>query len=364
MTAHATINKIAGEVSAMFLEREEPIRGMMLALLSRSHLFLGGIPGVAKTALVSEITSRITGAEMFETLLDRFSPSEVVFGPVSIRALQEDKYERVIDGYAPSAHVVFLSEIWKCNSALLNALLMLLNERKFKNGTATLNCPLITAVGDSNETPEDSSLVACFDRFLLRYTVNCVSSANVINLLDPTFGQAASKTMLPLATLVQAQSEVVRVVVPRNILETIAELKAETTKEGYVASDRRWRASIRLLQACAWLDGRASVEADDLLIYSNVLWDQMADAAKVGRIVGKFINPTLTQIQEHIDQIDILLKAFVAKGGGEQEYINAMTKIRTHNDKLGQLNAGAKGEALKEQTRQRIKAAVQKTMKM
>lgn len=69
-----------------------------------------------------------------------------LFGPLSMRALEEDKYIRQIDGYLPSAKVAFIDEVFKANSAILNTLLTILNERLFDNGSARIKVPLICLV--------------------------------------------------------------------------------------------------------------------------------------------------------------------------------------------------------------------------
>lgn len=71
-----------------------------------------------------------------------------LFGPLSMRALEEDKYVRQIEGYLPYAKVAFIDEIFKANSAILNTLLTILNERLFDNGSARIKVPLICLVSD------------------------------------------------------------------------------------------------------------------------------------------------------------------------------------------------------------------------
>ena len=58
--------------------------------------------------------------------------------------------------------MAFLDEVFKANSAILNALLTLLNEREFDNGTARLHTPLISVIGASNEAPTDESLLGAW----------------------------------------------------------------------------------------------------------------------------------------------------------------------------------------------------------
>src|SRR5438034_67658 len=64
--------------------------------------------------------------------------------------------------------IVCLDEFFKSNSAILNALLTLLNERRYTSGGVVMKCPLLSCFGASNEVPTDETLTAIFDRFLLR----------------------------------------------------------------------------------------------------------------------------------------------------------------------------------------------------
>lgn len=63
-----------------------------------------------------------------------------------MRALEDDKYVRQTEGYLPKANVAFIDEIFKANSAILNTLLTVLNERLFDNGTSRERVPLLCMV--------------------------------------------------------------------------------------------------------------------------------------------------------------------------------------------------------------------------
>ncbi len=352
---------IISEIASMFLERDEQLLALTRAFLAGEHVLLLGPPGTAKSAAVVEFIRRVIGACYFEILMTRFTAPEEVFGPVSIQGLQQDKFERRTDGYFPWAHVAFLDEIFKSNSAILNALLTGMAERKFRNGVQVMKIPLVSVVGASNETPQEDDLGALYDRFMVRKMSTYVSPANVVNLLRPSLGKNAGNTTVTLAEWEQARKDVCTVNVPDSVLEEVAALKAQMQQKGFTASDRRWRASVKLLQACAYLDGRDTVESDDLMVYSDVLWDDMKDAKTVADEVGKIVNPAMQQVLEHIDAVEKLLGEFV-NAPDEDGRIKAKVKINQHQASLKKIKAGKKGEEAAAKIDEKVKAAVKKIM--
>ncbi len=99
-------------------------------------------------------------------------------------------------GYLPTAEVAFVDEIFKANSAILNALLTILNERLFDNGNQRLQAPLLCLVGASNELPESEELDALYDRFLVRRTVAQVGGgARAGQGLGARYGLQAGRTV-------------------------------------------------------------------------------------------------------------------------------------------------------------------------
>ena len=166
----ARLRSLIEALSHGLVERAAPVRLALLAALAGEHLLLIGPPGTARRT-GTPATSRVSRRRFFERLLTRFSVPEELFGPLSIAALEQDRYERQTAGFLPQAAIAFIDEVFKANSAILNALLTLLNEREFDNGAQRIACPLISVIGASNEVPQDEALAAFDDRFLLRVAI-------------------------------------------------------------------------------------------------------------------------------------------------------------------------------------------------
>jgi MoxR-like ATPase len=258
------------------VEREVPIRLALLAALAGEHLLMVGPPGTAKSLVARRLHLALRDSTYFERLLTRFTVPEELFGPLSIDGLEHDRYERLTAGYLPKASIAFLDEIFKANSAILNALLTLLNEREFDNGARRERTPLVAVVGASNELPEGEELDALFDRFLLRVHVGQVSQSSFPTLLALR-GQAAPDVPENLK-LSSYELETVReaseaVEVPEEVVAVLCDLREWCFAENIVVSDRRWRKVVKLLQVSAVTNGRNRVSIWDCWLLQHCLWD-------------------------------------------------------------------------------------------
>lgn len=247
------------------LERDVPVRLGLLALLAGEHVLLLGPPGSAKSALARRLHAALAGGRYFERLLTRFSTPEELFGPLSLKALEDDRYERLIEGYLPTASVAFLDEVFKANSAILNALLGLLNERVFDNGRERLSVPLVSVVGASNEVPADEALLAFYDRFLLRVPVAAVSDAAFAQLLALPDEAAPPPPALAAGDRHAVVAASQTVTLSAEAVQALAALRAWLAAQDIDApSDRRWRQLARLMRIAAASEGRAQADELDL----------------------------------------------------------------------------------------------------
>src|ERR1700730_10777909 len=174
--------EVLAPLKQRFVGRDEVIDLIALALVAGEHLFLHGPPGTAKSALIRHFARAVRG-RYFEYMLTRFSEPNEIFGPIDIAQLREGRVATVTTGMLPEAEFVFLDELFNANSAILNNLLTVLNERIYRRGAETHRLPLLSLFAASNHLPEDDALRALFDRFLLRCHVENLPQAAMPGLL-------------------------------------------------------------------------------------------------------------------------------------------------------------------------------------
>jgi len=173
MAVKQRIQKLLQELNTGIYEKEEVMALSLLSAVAGESIFLLGAPGVAKSLIARRLKYAFEGGKAFEYLMSRFSTPDEIFGPVAISKLKnEDKYERVVENYLPSADVVFLDEIWKAGPSIQNALLTVINEKKYRNGAQEIDIPMKALISASNELPaKNEGLEALWDRFLVRLEV-------------------------------------------------------------------------------------------------------------------------------------------------------------------------------------------------
>ena len=221
-----------------------------------------------------------TQGVFFSRLLTRFSVPEELFGPLSMQALERDEYVRKTDKYLPQAEVAFVDEVFKANSAILNSLLTILNEKLFDNGTERVEVPLLLLVGASNELPESEELDALYDRFLIRREVRQVSEQGIKKLLrqdvalnSPEDGNDEDDEELvafskeEFASVNKLAKKVVDV--PDNVLYLLADLRRHLQEEvepPVYISDRRLIKVVNMLRVAAYTNARDAVSEFDCLL--------------------------------------------------------------------------------------------------
>lgn len=268
-----------------FVERGEVIDLIALALVAGEHLFLYGPPGTAKSALIRHFAHMVRGS-YFEYMLTRFSEPNEIFGPIDIVRLREGVVATVTQGMLPEAEFVFLDELFNANSAILNNLLTVLNERIYRRGAETHRLPLLSLFSASNYLPEDEALRALFDRFLLRCPVENLRRESMPRLLTAGWEleRAASPSASVSADDLRELSRQIYAVDLQRVRDLYAEVVFKVRDLGIAFSDRRAVKGLKLLAASALLCGRTAAAPSDLWVLRYV-WDRAEQIAPLRMLV-------------------------------------------------------------------------------
>jgi MoxR-like ATPase len=294
----AQFQEIARHLNTHFLDKQEIIRLLVISAIAGEHMVLVGPPGTAKSAIIREF-AHLLDAKYFEYLLTRFTEPNELFGPVDIKEFREGRYTRRSENMLPDSEIVFLDEIFKSNSAILNSLLTVINERKFTNGPNVVDVPLISMFAASNEVPNDDNLSAMFDRFLLRvlsdnldsYHFHELLARGVQNEIRKMSGKDNQfKPIIAASQLRQLQSQFARFMVfPEDFMAKYKGLVFQIRSEGITVSDRRAVKLLKLFAASAVFDGRTKVSDGDFFILRHI-WNNLDQAELLEEIVNPVVD--------------------------------------------------------------------------
>ncbi|MEH6387440.1 MAG: AAA family ATPase [Pseudomonas profundi] len=296
------IQQLINHLNDGMYEREEIIAVAVLGALCGQNVFLLGPPGTAKSLISRRMASAFHEPVYFEYLMNRFSTPEEVFGPVSIKALKEDRYTRKTDKYLPKASFAFLDEIWKSSPAILNTLLTLINERIFRNGDVTEPAELKSLVAASNETPAaNQGLEALYDRFIIRLMVGPISEQQNFDRLISS-GPSAADASVPRELKVTSEEwqawneQIHKVELTPEVLTIVHLIRGKLAEEQeqlkvYV-SDRRWQRAAILMKASAFFNGRNKTNHSDALLLEHCLWTSESNREAVATIVADAVRAT------------------------------------------------------------------------
>ena len=292
-------------------EKETEISLSLLAALAGESVILLGPPGVAKSMVARQLKTAFRDARSFEYLMSRFSTPDEIFGPVSIQKLKSsDTYERAVEGYLPTADVVFLDEIWKAGPAIQNTLLTVINEKIFRNGNREMRLPLKLLVAASNELPaKDEGLEALWDRFVIRIESRPIRQEKnfrsmlleVENLSEVKSEEQSSaaegeanSNVITAEEYAEWSENINKIGVKENVLDVISVVRKSlrtvnvdeaAERRNIYVSDRRWKNIMRLLRTSAFMQDRAEVAVCDLLPIYHCLWQEPEEREAIRTLV-------------------------------------------------------------------------------
>ena len=300
--------QLLGEMNRGIYEKETEISLSLLAALAGESIILLGPPGVAKSMVARQLKTAFREAQSFEYLMSRFSTPDEIFGPVSIQKLKtSDTYERAVEGYLPTADVVFLDEIWKAGPAIQNTLLTVINEKIFRNGNREMHLPLKLLVAASNELPaKGEGLEALWDRFVIRIESRPIKLEKNFramlleaptDFLGPTdFTDSTDFSDLKITAEEYAEwaEKICKIGVKEEVLDAISAIRKSlravnvdeaAERRNIYVSDRRWKNIVRLLRTSAFMQDREEVDICDLLPIYHCLWQEPEERDAIRNIV-------------------------------------------------------------------------------
>ncbi len=299
------------EMNRGIYEKNTEISLSLLAALAGESVILLGPPGVAKSMVARQLKTAFRDAQSFEYLMSRFSTPDEIFGPVSIQKLKtSDTYERAVEGYLPTADVVFLDEIWKAGPAIQNTLLTVINEKIFRNGNREMHLPLKLLVAASNELPaKGEGLEALWDRFVIRIESRPIkleknframlldSNESHTDLTDST-DEANAMSVCDIRISSEEYAEwaekICKIGVKEEVLDAISAIRKSlravnvdeaAERRNIYVSDRRWKNIVRLLRTSAFMQDREEVDICDLLPIYHCLWQEPEERDAIRSIV-------------------------------------------------------------------------------
>lgn len=359
------------QVNRRLVERRTEIDLIFACLIAQVHPLLIGGAGVAKSMLIDELMSHIGSKDeevrKFTRLLAKATPPEEVLGPPNLAALQEGRWERVVDGKLPTAHVAFLDEIFKSNSTVLNSLLKIINERVFENDGQVIQCPLWMLVGASNELPghERDDLRAFRDRFGICKIVEPVQTTpgrlEVLGgQLDRLAGNGYQEEFehVTMAQIHLLQRAVGLVSVPDAVRSDVVALQKAAEEENLNVSSRRLFEGVRVGMAMTVMRGDDTMRPSDLMVMQHVLWTDPEDAptaynlatehaGRAAKLAGQ-VNNEYVELSTTLHELQARVSA--AKGGPlDGETVSALSslniKFKMFASRVAEVERKIKGEA-------------------
>jgi MoxR-like ATPase len=339
---------IKGELKQILVERDVEIDLVTHSIIARQFGVLAGTGGIAKSMVIDSLMDRIV-AKLFKVLLRKSMPVEEIFGPLSLKGLENDEFRYITKGRAADSHVIFLDEIFKANAVVLNAMLMLINERLFINNGVPNQVDLWAGFGASNELPNEPELAAFRDRFAWVKEVKPVQTDDgfktvLRGALNRTMGQNVPVTTITVAEVEALQAARAKVAVPDDVMNDIATMKRRAEGEfNLFISARRYISGIEMCRAQAVMNDRSTVITDDLTLFQHTLWTDIEDAPKAYEVtldyagkVARVTQQLRASFEPHHNALDKLRGDIPTDGNISQEIAGKIASVQMNLKQVGQ----------------------------
>lgn len=316
-------------INGKYYEVEDFSLCILLSMISRSNMVVLGQPGIAKTAILTEIVDIIDfngskGTPYFHVQMGADISPNNVFGAPDIDFYKNTGViKRKYEGFLPDAVIAFCSEFYRLNSQVANSgLLTILNEGKFKNGHDLIDAKLRFFMADTNFFPKpiddidadetDLKLQALHDRFLSRYYLKPIfEDENKVRmiLMDDDI---KSDISLSLDELIHIQDSIKDVELSREMAFYMVHISNVLVKEHNIfISPRRLKQSRDLIKAHALLNSRTKCDVSDLIALQYSFWQQEEDIVYVKEAIYETMGIPKKDRDSYIETANSILNELI-----------------------------------------------------
>nr|WP_048087644.1 AAA family ATPase [Metallosphaera yellowstonensis] len=351
--------KFLEDLYAPFVGREEEAKVLTLALLTKEHVVLIGEPGTAKSALARR-AAELLNAKFFMYLLTKYTEPAELFGALDVNALKQGIYKRITKDRLPESELAFLDEIFNANSAILNALLSLLNERVLYDGYNVIKVPLRTLISASNRVPDEPELEALYDRLLLRHYAKPVGEDMWKDLIESSWEIEFTERWKVREPIMSVQDlDRIYSMLPEVDLSQIKgkllKLYAMLEEKGVHLTDRRKGKVLKIVSAHALLNARTKATEEDLIVLKYIAPKEIDDFEKVSALLSEELKTPIKymrELNEIYNNIREAGKYVEAASESDPRLIDLIRSLRATKDRVISLGKESGDEKVEEFSRE------------
>jgi len=351
--------KFLEDLYAPFVGREEEAKVLTLALLTKEHVVLIGEPGTAKSALARR-AAELLNAKFFMYLLTKYTEPAELLGALDVNALKQGIYKRITKDRLPESELAFLDEIFNSNSAILNALLSLLNERVLYDGYNVIKVPLRTLISASNRVPDEPELEALYDRLLLRHYAKPVGEDMWKDLMESSWEIEFTERWKVREPIMSVQDlDRIYSMLPEVDLSQIKgkllKLYAMLEEKGVHLTDRRKGKVLKIVSAHALLNARTKATEEDLIVLKYIAPKEIDDFEKVSALLSEELKTPIKymrELNEIYNNIREAGKYVEAASESDPRLIDLIRSLRATKDRVISLGKESGDEKVEEFSRE------------